>query len=162
LPYRFLCRSGARDFIGHFHHGLHRPHVVDPHNVRAVENGRCHCRGGGEFGFEGGFPSQKMFARRPHHDRQIENGELVQASQDLRILLFALAEPEARVDHDALALQALPHRPVHGRIELHRQIGHRIFQRRKLRPGLRRAAHVVQDQSGVGLNNRSREFRVGR
>ena len=135
---------------------------MNPHNVCAVKNGRRHGRGGSEFGFDGGFSGQKMFARRPHHDRQIENGELVQAPQDLRILLLALAEPEARVDHDPFALQALPHRAVHGRVELHRQIGHRIFERRQLGPRLRRAAHVVQDQPGVGLNDRARELRVRR
>jgi hypothetical protein len=55
LPDRFLRRSSTRNLIGHFHHGPHRFDVVNPHDVRAVEDGSRNRRRGRELGFEGGF-----------------------------------------------------------------------------------------------------------
>jgi hypothetical protein len=161
LPNGFLRGSGARNFIGYFHYGPHRLNVVNPDDVRAIQHRDRNCRGGSEFSFKRCFPRQKMFARRAHHYRQIQNGELIQASQDLRVLLLALPEPEAWIDHDALAFQAFPHGAMHRGVQFHRQVCHRIFQGRKLGPRLRRPAHVVQDESAIGLNHRAREFRIG-
>ncbi len=129
--------------------------------MSAVNNGCCNRGGGGEFGFESHLPSQKMFARRAHHDRQIEARKFVQTREDFRILLLALPEAKTRIDHDALALQSLAHGAMHGRIEFHGQVRHGILQRRKLGPRFRRTAHVINNQTGVGLCGGARDLRVG-
>ena len=101
-----------------------------------------------------------MLARRTHHQRQLQPRQLVQPRQDLRILLFAFAETRARIDHDAAPLDTSAHRAMHRRIQLSRDRRQRILERRQLGPRLRHAAHMIDDQPGVGLPRRARQFRI--
>ena len=65
--------------------------------------------------------------------------------EDLRILLAAFAEAQARIGHDSLAVDSRKRGAMGGRFELRSHRANQVLERRQLRPGLRRASHMIQD-----------------
>jgi hypothetical protein len=62
------------------------------------------------FGLLGVLVGQEALARRAGHDRQIQRRQRPEAAQNERVLLLALAESEAGVDHQRLGLMPTPAR----------------------------------------------------
>src|SRR5262245_21058117 len=96
----------TQNLVGDIRGGAHLPHVVDAHDVCAPEHaGRYRCRRG-ETGLLRILVHQKMFARRADHHWKIKRPDRGKPPHDERVLLFALAESEARIDHQPCLVDA--------------------------------------------------------
>ncbi len=81
-------------------------------------------------------------------------------SDDLRILFASFAEAQAGIDRDLMFLDARLPRAMHCRFQINADGAHQIFQRRQLGPGLRVAAHVIDDQPGIVFGDDFRQLQI--
>src|ERR1700735_1285900 len=91
--------SEAEDLIGHQRGGFHLENIVDADHVRAAPAGGGYGGGGSALqkARRGFFQlRQERFSRRAHHQWKLERRKRTQVRQNLGVLLFALAEAEAR------------------------------------------------------------------
>ena len=128
--------------------------------MRAFQNRSGHCGRGGEQRFIFGRLRQKRFAGRAHKKRVVQSRQLIEMGQNFGILFLAFAEAKAGIDDDALPLHARVPCAVHRRLEFAGDGSHHILHWRKLRPHLRQAAHVVQNETGIGVCRYLGEVRV--
>ncbi len=101
-----------------------------------------------------------MLARRAYQNGHFKACQFVQAPQDFHILLLAFTETQARVDHDTAAFHAGAYRAMHRCVQLGSDADHGILQGRQFGPRFRHAAHMVDDQPGVGQHHLAREFGI--
>ena len=105
---------------------------------------------------------QERLSRRAHHQWKFERRKSAELRQDLGVLLFAFAEAEPRIDGDARPIHARANGAMRGCIQILPDGPHHVFDGRQLGPGLGRAAHVRDDQSGVVLGRDARQLRIER
>jgi hypothetical protein len=153
--------DGAQDFVGDGERGFHFRHIVDAYHVGACEDsGRYGC-GGGELGlqFRGGDCEERL-ARWTYEERVFELGQIGQAGQDLRVLFLALAESEAGVEDDREAVYTGAASAADGGVEILGDGEHHVGDGTELAPGFGGAAHVIEDEAGVILDDGFRQKRI--
>jgi hypothetical protein len=143
--------GGVSNLVGHQNYALHLFNVMYPDNVRAVQRRRGNGGSGGKRRIGLGRLSEKGFPRRPHQNRVIEHGQLLQMRQKFGVLFLALAESEPRVDHDAGLIHTGVAGAAHGSVEFLRHGANRILHGRQFGPGFGLPAHVVENQTGVSV-----------
>jgi len=115
----------------------------------AIQNARGHCCRRREQGFGFGWLCEERLSRRSDKNRIVQPGQLAEVRQNLGVLLFSLAESQARIDDDSPALHPGVPRPVHSGFQFPRDGANSVLHRRHLRPALRQPPHVVQDETGI-------------
>jgi hypothetical protein len=150
----------AEDLVRYGGHDPHFFDIVNPHDMRAGHDGRGDGRGGRELRFVVGGLSEERLARGADQHRQFELRHLSEARDDLRILLAALAETDAGIDDDAKSIDAGVTCATHGSVEILDDRPHDVGHRTERRPGFRTAAHVIENDPGVELNDGFDELRI--
>ena len=153
-------RHGAHNLIRHQNHAVHRFHIVYPHHVRAIQNRHGNRRRCGEGRIRFRRLSEKRFSRSAHENRIIETCQFSQPAENFGVLLLALAEAEARINHNACAVHSREARAIGGRLQFPRNSAQRILHRRQLAPSVGRAPHMVQNKSGITVGCHFRQTRV--
>src|SRR5215218_7522844 len=89
-----------------------------------------------------GEPPEEGLARGPEHDREPELDDLAQAVEQLEVVVNRLAEPDARVEHDALLGDALGDRERGALLEERLDLGDDVVVARVDLHRARLAEHV--------------------
>jgi hypothetical protein len=152
--------GGAGDFFGHLNYSLHFFHVVHANDMSAVQNSRRYGRRSGIKRFYFGAFGQERLLRWPDQDWIIKRRELFEMRQDFGVLLFPLAEAEARIDHDPPAFHSGMPGSAGGGLEFFRDHAQRILHRRQFGPRLGLTAHVVEDQTRISRGGDFRKIRI--
>ena len=103
-----------------------------------------------------------MLAGRACENRPVEPREPAELRENFGVLLFAFAETDSGIDHDSLQFHAGAAGAVNTRIELGADSADNVLHRRQLGPGLRRAAHMIDDQAGIRIGGDPGEIHVKR
>jgi hypothetical protein len=119
-------RKRAKHFIGNGEGGTHFRDVVNAHHMRSAQHRRSNGSGCREAGFRLVRLRQEGLSRRPDEDRIFQLGEIAEARQDLRILLFAFAEADAGIENDGEPFHARTARAADGGVEILRDREHDI------------------------------------
>jgi hypothetical protein len=146
--------DGAQDFVGDGERGFHFCHIVDAHHVGAGQDSGCYGRGGGELGFQfRGGGGEERLARWTYDERVFELGQIGEAGEDLRVLFLALAEAEAGVEDNREAIYTGAAGAADGGVEILSDGEHHVGDGAEFAPGFGGAAHVVEDEAGVVLDD---------
>ena len=150
----------AADLIRNLRHSTHFLHVVYPHDMRAVQDRCRHRRRRSENRLAIGRLRQKRFARRADQNRKSQFREPAQLRQNLGILLFSLAEADARIHHDAAFIHTGAPRAAGGRFQILPDGPDRVRHGRQFRPRLGQTPHVIQNQTGIRVGRGFRQSRI--
>jgi hypothetical protein len=166
--------NSAQNIVSYGERRAHLSHVMDSHHVRAGEYRGGHRGSGRELGccVDAVFIlifilvdrrlRQERLAGGPHQDGILQLRQIGQASQNFRILLFALSKTQAGVDDNRKPVHTGASGAADGGVEIFRDGQHDIRDGTQLAPSLRCAAHVVENQAGIVLNDSLCQQRIPR
>ena len=159
LHHHFMF-DAAEDAIGGLEDGANGGHVVHAYDVGAFEDGGDDGGGGGAIGIFHFLLAEERLAGGADEDGQIETDHFAEAGDQFIVLFATFAEAEARIEDDAVAFDAGAAGAVNAGFEIVHDRLHGVGHGAELGPGFGRAAHVVEDQAGVGFGDNLSQFHV--
>jgi hypothetical protein len=150
----------AEDIVRYGGHDPHLFDIMNAHDMRAGHDGCSDGRGGRELRLVLGGLGEERLARGADQHRQLEFRHLTKAGDDLGILLAALSKTDAGIDHDAISIDTGPAGAAYRSFEVLQDGAHDVSQRTERRPGFRTAAHVIENNAGVELDDGFNELRI--